>query len=586
MKLHDQPTEPMASPQRLSRRPLLLALAGIILLATLLGAAASLLTKQAGPAGKSLGRGPWHTDGSQILDATNQTVRIAGINWFGFETDTFVVHGLQNRGYKSMLDQIKSLGYNTVRLPYSNQLFDPTSTPKGIDYAKNSDLQGLQGVQLMDRIVAYAGGIGLHIILDQHRPDAGGQSSLWYTAAYPETRWIADWRMLARRYRDNPMVIGADLHNEPHSPACWGCGRQDVDWRLAAGRAGNAILATNPNWLIFVEGVDCYGHGGVTSGGDASCYWWGGNLQGVRDYPLQLNIAHRLVYSVHDYPASVRGQSWLVDANYPGNLPAVWDSYWGYIQKQGIAPVWVGEFGTSLASEKDRQWFSSLVNYLGTGAHGFSWTFWCWNPDSVDTGGLLQNDWQTVNAAKQDQLKSILFPFHGQPQAQTPITKLPATATTAPGASGRAALALDYQNGGQGAVANQVQLYLKLTNNGGGPISLSDVTIRYWYTADTPQQQVFACDYATTGCATLRYRFMKVGPARPTVDTYLEISFTGGELQAGVSNEIKLRVHKSDWSNYNQGNDYSFTPGVGTYSPARHIGLYYRGTLSGGIAPV
>jgi endoglucanase len=572
MKLYEQPTEPyqptepLAAPMKRprSRRKLLLALVGIMIFATLLGLAVSLGTKQGQRPNEALGAGPWHTDGSQLLDAANQPVRIAGINWFGFETSTFAPHGLQDRNYKDMLDQIKGLGYNTSRLPYSNQLFDPASRPVDIDYAKNPDLQGLQGVGLMDRIISYASSIGLHIILDQHRPDASGQSALWYTSAYPESRWIADWQKLALRYRDNPMVI----------------------WRLAAERAGNAILATNPNWLIFVEGVDCYGPGGVTSGSAASCGWWGGNLQGVRDYPLTLNIAHRLVYSVHDYPASVRDQPWLTAASYPANLPAVWDSYWGYIQKEGIAPVWVGEFGTSLATQADRQWFSSLVNYLGTGARGFNWTFWCWNPDSVDTGGLLKSDWLAVNAEKQDQLKTILFPLGRQGNAPATEQKAsPGATATSTAATQPGALSLDYQNGNQSPVSNQIQPALKLTNTGSGPISLAVVTIRYWYTADSAQTQGFACDYATIGCNNVRYRFVKLEPARPSADTYLEISFMGGQLQAGASTEIKLRVHKSDWSNYNQANDYSFTPGVSTYSPAQHIGIYYKAKLTGGREP-
>src|SRR5688572_11283580 len=32
------------------------------------------------------GAGYWRTSGRQILDANGQSVRIAGINWFGFET--------------------------------------------------------------------------------------------------------------------------------------------------------------------------------------------------------------------------------------------------------------------------------------------------------------------------------------------------------------------------------------------------------------------------------------------------------------------------------------------------------------------
>jgi endoglucanase len=272
------------------------------------------------------GKGYWHTNGTQIFDANNQPVRIAGINWFGFETSNYIVHGLWARNYKDMLNQIKSLGYNTIRLPYSNQLFDAGSKPNGINFNKNPDLQGLNGLQIMDKIIGYASQIGLRIILDQHRPDSNAQSALWYTSAYPESRWISDWKMLATHYANNPMVIGADLHNEPHAPACWGCGNISTDWRLAAERAGNAILSVNPNWLIFVEGVDCYGPGGSASG---SCTWWGGNLQGVRSYPVQLNVANRLVYSAHDYPASVYGQSWFNAPNYPNNLPGIWDSYWG-----------------------------------------------------------------------------------------------------------------------------------------------------------------------------------------------------------------------------------------------------------------
>ena len=421
MTPYDQPTEPLRQlpPQKPGRKGntlhFLVGGATIIVVLLIVFVAVQILsqvqppnpmvhngTNQTKP--QPLGKAPWHTSGAQIVDANNQPVRITGVNWFGFETDSFVVHGLDDRSYQDMLNQIKGLGYNTIRLPYSNQLFDGGSVPSGIDYSKNPDLQGLQGLQLMDKIVDYATSIGLRIVLDQHGSDANMQSALWYTFAYPESRWISDWQMLAKHYAGNPLVLGADLHNEPYEPACWGCGKPAIDWQAAAERAGNAILAVNPNWLIFVEGVDCYNY---------SCYWWGGNLQGVRKHPVQLNIPHRLVYSAHDYPATVYPEPWLKAANYPNNLPAIWDQNWGYIQKDGIAPVWVGGFGSKLASTKDQQWFSSIVNYLGTGVNGFSWTYWSWNPDSGDTGGILQDDWQTVNANKQDILQTIQFSLNG-----------------------------------------------------------------------------------------------------------------------------------------------------------------------------
>ncbi|MFN0056328.1 MAG: cellulase family glycosylhydrolase [Planctomycetales bacterium] len=363
---------------------------------------------------QSVATGYFHTQGNQIVDANNRPIRLAGVNWFGMETSTYAPHGLWTRGYKEMMDQMKQLGFNVIRLPFSNQLFDTGSTPNGIDFNKNPDLQGLTGLQIMDKIVSYAGQLGLRIILDHHRSGAGDGaegSGLWYTSAYPESRWIADWTMLATRYANNPTVIGADLHNEPHGPALWGDGSA-TDWRLAAERAGNAVLGANPNLLILVEGVE-YGKSGN--------YWWGGNLSNAGDYPVRLNTAGRLVYSPHDYPASIYQQQWFSDPNYPNNLPAVWDASWGYLFRQGTAPILLGEFGTRLATTSDQQWLDKMITYIqgdlnGDGASdlsggqlGISWTWWSWNPNSGDTGGILQDDWRTVNQVKVDKLKPVEF---------------------------------------------------------------------------------------------------------------------------------------------------------------------------------
>ncbi len=154
-----------------------------------------------------------------------------------------------------MLNQIARTGFNTIRLSFSNQLFDPASKPQGINYQLNPDLKGLSGLTLMDRIVQGAGKIGLKIILDRHDPTADQRPPLWYNDQAPQTRWVQDWVMLAQRYRGDETIIGADLANEPHWPATWGGGNPSTDWRLAAQRAGNAILAVNPDWLIFVEGI-------------------------------------------------------------------------------------------------------------------------------------------------------------------------------------------------------------------------------------------------------------------------------------------------------------------------------------------
>jgi hypothetical protein len=47
---------------------------------------------------------------------------------------------------------------------------------------------------------------------------------------------------------------------------------------------------------------------------------------------------------------------------------------------------------------KKGAWMHTLVDDIRT--HGLSYTFWCLNPNSGDTGGLLEDNWTTVNPAK------------------------------------------------------------------------------------------------------------------------------------------------------------------------------------------
>ncbi len=367
-----------------------------------------------------------HTSGNKIVDASNTAVGLSGLNWFGFETSNNVPHGLWSRNYKDMLDQIKGLGYNVIRLPFSDAVLQPGVRPTSINYNLNPDLANLTSMQVMDKIINEAGARGIKIILDNHRSTAGGgpeSNGLWYTSGFPESQWIADWQMLTTRYRDNSAVIGMDLRNEPHDPACWGCGDTTRDWRLAAEKAGNAILAINPNLLIIVEGVQSF---------NGQYIWWGGNLMGAQSYPVRLNVPNHLVYSPHEYPESVAWQSWFSDPTYPNNLPALWDKYWGYLSKQNIAPILIGEFGTKYATAKDQQWLQTLKPYIQQ--NQMSWTFWSLNPDSGDTGGLLLDDWITVNQTKQDILRQIQYPFSGSgtPVPPTLVATLPSTATPAP----------------------------------------------------------------------------------------------------------------------------------------------------------
>ena len=196
-------------------------------------------------------------------------------------------------------------------------------------------------------IVTYAGEEGLKVILDDHRSEAGESAEangLWYTSTYTSQDWVNDWVTLAKMFASDPTVIGFDLRNEPHTPAgdtyaegaTWGTGNTATDIRLAYEQAGNAILAVDPDALIFCEGISEYPDASSSTGYDTT--WWGGDLQGVAQYPVVLSSPGHVVYSAHDYGPDLFQQTWFNSSTTPASLDAVWNMYWGYIYADGIAP--------------------------------------------------------------------------------------------------------------------------------------------------------------------------------------------------------------------------------------------------------
>ncbi|MEM8664627.1 MAG: cellulase family glycosylhydrolase, partial [Pseudomonadota bacterium] len=366
----------------------------------------------------SFAPGPLATRGATIVDSAGNPARINGVNWFGFETEIFVAHGLWARNWQEIMDEVKALGFNTMRVPFSGEFVaQGGGTPTGIDFGLNPDLEGLNGLQILDKVVDYAHTIGLRILLDYHRGEPGGgpnDNGLWFGAGRTEADVIAEWQVMATRYAAAPAVIGADLINEPHA-GTWGDGSA-TDWAAAAERIGNAVLAVAPDWLIIVEGISQY---------NGEPYWWGGNLQGVRDRPVTLDVPGRLVYSPHDYPASVFPQDWFFDGT---NLTQKFRKMWGFIEEEGIAPVFLGEWGSRLETTLDRQWASELSRYLAS--HDIAWAWWSLNPNSDDTGGVLADDWSTVRT----EVTRLLDPFLSLTRPEfspvDPLADLPAAVFT------------------------------------------------------------------------------------------------------------------------------------------------------------
>ncbi len=333
---------------------------------------------------------PLHTEGRWILDADGARFKLAGVNWYGFEELDYVPAGLELAALDDIAATIAALGFNSVRLPFSIEMVEQTAPVPLAPVAANPDLEGRTPLEVMDAVIDALSHEGLVVILDNHSSEAvwyDDSHGLWYTDAYPEDAWLAAWRELTWRYLDQPAVVGMDLRNELRSGATWG-GDPATDWKAAAGRAADEILAIDDSKLIIVEGID-----------------YGSNLSGVWSDPLTLSVDGRLVYSAHDY-------SWFHSrvGSY-GDLARDLGSWWGFIiveDQPYTAPVWVGEFGTCstdatcvAGGSRDGDWFSTFVQYLDAG--DIDWCYWPVNGTmaradgreygAVDWYGVLDETW-------------------------------------------------------------------------------------------------------------------------------------------------------------------------------------------------
>lgn len=363
--------------------------------------------------------------GGRIYDAQLKPVTLRGVNWFGFETETRVVHGLWARSLTDMLDQMKSLGFNAVRVPFCPAVIRGAAT-NSIDFSKNPALQGLTSLQVLDVLAAEMEKRGLYFLVDHHRPDCNAISELWYIDGYSEAQWIDDLKFMAGRYKDFAYFLGMDLKNEPYGAARWGSGNAAVDWNSAAERAAAAVISVAPNALVFVEGVGDGSYCTTVSSG----IWWGGNINPQLCKPLDIP-ADRLVLSPHVYGPDVFNQTYFSAADFPGNMPAVWNSHFGDVQAQGYAVV-IGETGGKYGSgdPKDKVFQDALFAYLKQ-RNLYDVFYWSWNPNSGDTGGILNDDWTTVRQDKVNLLQSF-WGTAGSSSDPAPTNPSPTPSPTTP----------------------------------------------------------------------------------------------------------------------------------------------------------
>ncbi|GMK40787.1 hypothetical protein PCCS19_38430 [Paenibacillus sp. CCS19] len=134
---------------------------------------------------------------------------------------------------------------------------------------------------------------------------------------------------------------------------------------------------------------------------------------------------------------------------------------------------------------------------------------------------------------------------------------------------------------------NTIAPRVKIVNTGTTALDLSTVKLRYYYTIDDNKTQAYWYDWSSVGSSNLTGAFVTMSTPKTGADTYFEIGFTSGAgtLAPGASAEIQIRIARTDWSNYTQTGDYSFSPAGSSYVDWTKMTGYANGALAWGIEP-
>ena len=270
---------------------------------------------------------------------------------FGDDSSALLDTLMDNWWTEDDFDKIANMGMNVIRLPFTWR----TLQNKDYTYKDNA-------FSRMDWFVEQAAARGLYVILDLHGAhgsqngkDHSGDISTGgdlYTNELNMTRTEELWVTVANHYKDNPMIAGYDLLNEPEGTHGGIMTKDTPHWDYY-DRLYKAIREVDTNHIIIIESV-----------------WEHYNLPKPSVYGWKNVVYEYHYYMWDDYSNSVKQRIFLSQKVLNSTLA------------NHNVPEYVGEF--SFFDNPD-SWVYGLRVFR---EQGWSWTVWTYKVIGNNSWGI------------------------------------------------------------------------------------------------------------------------------------------------------------------------------------------------------